>query len=60
MIQYNKNDWNYSTVIFFIILSYTIILFRNVNTIATMGGLVNKLHLFMSLCVEVNSDLHAP
>ena len=60
VITYNTKIVICSTVIFSIILSYTIILFINVNTIATMSGLVNKLHLFMCLCVEVNSDLHAP
>jgi hypothetical protein len=44
----------------FIILSYNIILFINVNTIATRSGLVNKLHLFMCLCVKVITDFYAP
>ena len=60
VITYNTKIVICSTVISSIILSYTIILFINVNTIATMSGLVNKLHLFKCLCVEVNSDLHAP
>lgn len=44
----------------FIILSYNIILFINVNTIATRSGLVNKLYLFICVCVKVTTDFYAP
>ena len=48
VITYNTKIVICNTVIPSMILSYTIILFINVNTIATMSGLVNKLHLILT------------
>jgi len=59
VITYNTKIVIYNTA-FFIILSYNIILFININTIATRSGLVNQLHSFICVCVKVNTDLYTP
>ena len=32
----------------------------NINAIATRSGLVNRLNLFMCVCVKDNTDCYAP